>query len=146
MTTGSFGYGSGMTERASSRSKPGLDRVTIQLKPQELGRIDVKLEMSEDHKVRVTVTADNKDTLALLQSDSHTLEKTLNEAGLRTDSANLHFNLRSESDAREAQNGQAQGQNRGAGQNGGDTAQNDTAPQYDYAAAALNRGGVDTFA
>ncbi len=125
-------------------AKAGLDKVQIQLKPAELGRIDVKLEMSEDHKVRVTVTADNKETLALLQSDSQTLERTLNDAGLRTDSANLHFNLRSESDPREAQNGQ--GQSRSQGNGAGEAAQDDTAPEYDYAAAARNRGGVDTFA
>ncbi len=129
----------------SRAAKSGLDKVQIQLKPAELGRIDVKLEMSEDHKVRVTVTADNKETLALLQSDSHTLERTLNDAGLRTDSANLHFNLRSESDPREAQNGQ-QGQNRGANQNAADAGAEDPAQQFDYAAAARNRGGVDTFA
>ena len=125
-------------------AKSGLDKVQIQLKPAELGRIDVKLEISEDHKVRVTVTADNKETLALLQSDSQTLERTLNDAGLRTDSANLHFNLRSESDPREAQNGQAQGRAQNGA--GAETAQEETAPQYDYAAAAFSRGGVDTFA
>lgn len=126
-------------------AKAGLDRVTIQLKPVELGRIEIKLEMSEDHKVRVTVTADNKDTLNLLQTDSRTLERTLNDAGLRTDANNLHFNLRSESDARSAD-----GQNGPGGRNGA-TAQDEAAedlaePVYDYAAAANARGGVDTFA
>ena len=126
-------------------AKSGLDKVTIQLKPAELGRIDVKLEMSEDHKVRVTVTADNKETLALLQSDAHTLERTLNDAGLRTDAANLHFSLRSDSDAREAQNGA--GQNRAqSGANTADAGAEETDPVFDYAAAARSRGGVDTFA
>ena len=128
-------------------AKAGLDKVTIQLKPLELGRIEVKLEMSADHKVAVTVTADNKETLALLQSDSHTLERTLNDAGLRTDSANLHFNLRSESDARQAeQNASGQG-----GKNSASTAADagatdlDTS-EFDYAEAARTRGGIDTFA
>ena len=75
------------------------------MKPEDLGRIDVKLEMSEDQKVKVTVTADNKDTLTLLQSDSRTLERALNDAGLRTDTANLQFNLRSESDPRARRSG-----------------------------------------
>ena len=126
-------------------AKAGLDKITIQLKPLELGRIDVKLEMSDDHKVSVTVTADTKETLNLLQSDSHTLERTLNDAGLRTDANNLHFNLRSESDPREAQNGG--GQNRGQGNaNTADAAAQDLDPSFDYAAAAQSRGGVDTFA
>lgn len=126
-------------------AKAGLDRVTIQLKPVDLGRIEIKLEMSEDHKVRVTVTADTKDTLSLLQTDSRTLERTLNDAGLRTDANNLHFNLRSESDAQSAQ-----GQNGRDGKNGGgetnEAADEELPSSFDYAAAAYARGGVDTFA
>jgi flagellar hook-length control protein FliK len=127
-------------------AKAGLDRVTINLKPVELGRIEIKLEMSEDHKVRVTVTADNKDTLNLLQTDSRTLERTLNDAGLRTDANNLHFNLRSDTDAGAADGQRGQGGNKNSGNAHAETA-NDNAEQiFDYAAAASARGGVDTFA
>ena len=127
-------------------AKAGLDRVTIQLKPVELGRIEIKLEMSEDHKVRVTVTADSRNTLSLLQTDARALERTLNDAGLRTDANNLHFNLRSDTDAQstDGQNG------RGTGKQGADghaEAAGETDDiNYDYAAAANVRGGVDTFA
>jgi hypothetical protein len=127
-------------------AKAGLDRVTIQLKPVELGRIEIKLEMSEDHKVRVTVTADSRNTLSLLQTDARALERTLNDAGLRTDANNLHFNLRSDTDAQstDGQNG------RGTGKQGADghaeTAGDTDDINYDYAAAANARGGVDTFA
>ncbi|MBY0509770.1 MAG: flagellar hook-length control protein FliK [Rhodospirillaceae bacterium] len=127
-------------------AKAGLSNVTIQLKPIELGRIDVKLEMSEDHKVRVTVTADNKDTLALLQNDSRTLERTLNDAGLRTDANNLHFSLRSDSDAQNAGDGKNGGANAKADDSGATTEEDDIAMTYDYTAAARARGGVDTFA
>ena len=128
-------------------AKAGLDKVTIQLKPHELGRVDVQLEMSEDHKVRVTVTADNKDTLALLQNDQRTLERALNDAGLRTDSNNLHFSLRSDSDAQNAANeGRNGGKNAAAADNGATDDADDIAMTYDYAEAARVRGGVDTFA
>jgi flagellar hook-length control protein FliK len=127
-------------------AKAGLDKVTIQLKPIELGRIDVQLEMSEDHKVRVTVTADNKDTLALLQNDARTLERTLNDAGLRTDANNLHFSLRSDSDAQNAGDGKNGGTNSKADAAGATTEDDDIAMTYDYAAAARVRGGIDTFA
>jgi flagellar hook-length control protein FliK len=126
-------------------AKAGLDRVTIQLKPVELGRIEIKLEMSEDHKVRVTVTADTKDTLNLLQTDSRTLERTLNDAGLRTDANNLHFNLRSESDPRSADGQNGQGGRNGTQANN-EAAGEDLPSSYDYAAAAYARGGIDTFA
>jgi flagellar hook-length control protein FliK len=130
-------------------AKAGLDKVTIQLKPVELGRIDIKLEMSEDHKVRVEVTADNKDTLHLLQTDSRTLEKTLNEAGLRTDTNNLHFSLRSDSDAQQtAQDGRngSGGRNANTDNAGATNDTQDVAMTFDYAEAARSRGGVDTFA
>lgn len=126
-------------------AKAGLDRVTIQLKPVELGRIEIKLEMSEDHKVRVTVTADNKDTLALLQTDARALERTLNDAGLRTDANNLHFNLRGDGDA--AASGKQGGGDGGSRRDAGtDVANDNDDPAYDYTAAASARGGVDTFA
>jgi len=127
-------------------AKAGLDRVTIQLKPQDLGRVEVQLEMSEDHKVRVTVTADTKDTLQLLQNDSRMLERALNDAGLRTDTNNLHFNLRSESDQRTA-DGESNGRGGSAGDNDNDAGvEDETALNFDYASAARARGGVDTFA
>jgi flagellar hook-length control protein FliK len=131
-------------------TKAGNDRVTIQLKPEELGRIEVKLEMSDDQKVHVTVTADNKDTLNLLQGDHKMLERALNDAGLRTDSNNLQFNLRSESNPQTADQGSGQGR---SGQSGNGTssgtdvaASESDFPTYDYSAAARVRGGVDTFA
>ncbi|MGE4064728.1 MAG: flagellar hook-length control protein FliK [Rhodospirillaceae bacterium] len=127
-------------------AKAGLDRVTIQLKPADLGRIEIKLEMSEDHKVRVTVTADTKDTLSLLQTDSRALERTLNDAGLRTDANNLHFNLRSETDPRSADGQNGHGTRGNGAHGGGEAAAEAQDPVYDYAAAAYARGGVDTFA
>ncbi len=127
-------------------AKAGLDRVTINLKPVELGRIEIKLEMSEDHKVRVTVTADNKDTLNLLQTDSRTLERTLNDAGLRTDANNLSFNLRSETDAGAADGQRGNGGNKNSGNAHAETANDNAEQNFDYAAAAFARGGVDTFA
>lgn len=127
-------------------AKAGLDRVTINLKPVELGRIEIKLEMSEDHKVRVTVTADNKDTLNLLQTDSRTLERTLNDAGLRTDANNLSFNLRSDTDAGAADGQRGSGGNKNSGNAHAETANDNAEQDFDYAAAAFARGGVDTFA
>ncbi len=127
-------------------AKAGLDRVTINLKPVELGRIEIKLEMSEDHKVRVTVTADNKDTLNLLQTDSRTLERTLNDAGLRTDANNLSFNLRSDTDAGAADGQRGNGGNKNSGNAHAETANDNAEQDFDYAAAAFARGGVDTFA
>ena len=78
--------------------KAGMDRITIQLKPASLGRIDVQLEVGHDGRVIAVVTADNKDTLDLLQRDARELERALQNAGLQTDSGSLSFNLRGQGD------------------------------------------------
>ncbi len=72
----------------------GSDRISIQLKPAELGRVDVKMEVGLDGRVLAVVTADNKDTLDLLKRDSGELQRALQDSGLQLGSSDLSFNLR----------------------------------------------------
>lgn len=81
----------------------GKDQVTIRLRPEELGRIDVRLDVGADGQVTAQVRADKPETLELLQRDARGLERALQDAGLRTDSGALSFGLRGENGA----NGQA---------------------------------------
>ncbi len=74
--------------------KEGADRITIQLRPAELGRIDVKIEVAGDGRTLVHVVADRSDTLDLLQRDARDLARSLQDAGLRADAGNLQFSLR----------------------------------------------------
>ena len=78
--------------------KVGSDRISIQLRPAALGRIDVQMEMGADGRISAVITADNKETLDLLQRDSRSLERALQDSGLRTDSGSLSFNLRGQND------------------------------------------------
>ena len=124
-------------------TKAGLDNVTIQLRPDDLGRIEVKLEMAHDGKVKAMVIADNPQTLQLMQQDSHGLERALTDAGLRADANNLEFSLRGDSN-----NGLAKSEGgNAAGGNGGTEADVAADPEsFDYGRAAYMRGGVDTYA
>jgi len=72
----------------------GQDRIRIRLHPAELGQIDVKLKLSSDGVVKAVVTVDRPETFELLQRDARGLEKALQDAGLKTDSGSLSFNLR----------------------------------------------------
>ncbi|MBL4614562.1 MAG: flagellar hook-length control protein FliK [Magnetovibrio sp.] len=72
----------------------GMDKISIQLKPAHLGRIDIQMEIASDGRVTAVVTADNKDTLDLLKQDSRELERAMREAGLQMNSGDLSFNLR----------------------------------------------------
>ncbi|MCZ6524171.1 MAG: flagellar hook-length control protein FliK, partial [Alphaproteobacteria bacterium] len=83
--------------RISRAVASGLDRIVIRLQPADLGRVEVKLEVAGDGRTVVTVRADKPETLELLQRDARSLERALEQAGLRTDSESLSFNLRGQS-------------------------------------------------
>jgi flagellar hook-length control protein FliK len=72
----------------------GKDRLSIQLHPAELGRIDIKLELAQDGSVRAVLQAERKDTMDLLQRDVRGLERALQNAGLQTDGNSISFDLR----------------------------------------------------
>lgn len=78
----------------SKAVKAGVDRIDIQLRPKELGRVDVRLELAGDGRVSASVTVDNRETLEMLKTDARGLERALDDAGLKADSNSLSFNLR----------------------------------------------------
>lgn len=77
----------------SKSLKGGMDRIKIQLSPEDLGRVEIKLDMKDGH-VKAVVAADKPETLQWLQRDAKSLERALNDAGFKLDSNNLSFNLR----------------------------------------------------
>ncbi|MGB0683092.1 MAG: flagellar hook-length control protein FliK [Magnetovibrionaceae bacterium] len=88
----------------------GEDRISIQLKPAELGRVEVQLELAKDGKVSAVVTVEKQETLDQLKADAKQLEKALQDAGLQADSSSLSFNLREQGDGSAfAQNGNGKG-------------------------------------
>jgi flagellar hook-length control protein FliK len=87
--------------------KNGQSQMSLQLQPSDLGKISVKLTMSSDGKVQGTVVADNPKTLDMLQKDSRSLERALQDAGLRADPGSLQFSLGGQKDSNNA--GQAAG-------------------------------------
>jgi flagellar hook-length control protein FliK len=72
----------------------GQQAITIQLRPEELGSIEVKLDIGRDGVVHAQVVADRSDTLDLLRSDPRGLQRALENAGLTTDGGSLSFDLR----------------------------------------------------
>jgi hypothetical protein len=129
-------------------AKAGLDRVTIQLRPEDLGRIEIKLEMFQDGKVKASIAADNPATLELLQKDARGMERALQDAGLRADASDLEFSLRGEDSEKLADDRtEGRGQQADTGRDvANDNAATDEGEVYDYQLAARRRGGVDTYA
>ena len=93
----------------------GNDKISIQLKPADLGRVDVQMEVGHDGRVTAVVTADNKQTLDLLQKDSKQLQEALQQAGLQADDDSLDFNLREQDDGKEMAESDDRGTIEGAG-------------------------------
>ena len=89
----------------------GTDRISIQLKPAELGRIDVKLEMTHDGRVMTVVTAEKQETLDLLRRDASELQKALADAGLQN--GDMEFNLKGQ-EKKTAEDGEGKGNGDGA--------------------------------
>ena len=69
----------------------GADRINIKLHPAELGRVDVRMETAENGSLRAVITVERPEALEFLQRDARGLERSLQDAGLKTDSQSLAF-------------------------------------------------------
>ncbi|UKJ72221.1 flagellar hook-length control protein FliK [Azospirillum brasilense] len=98
----------------SKNVSDGNEQFTINLRPAELGRIDIKLEIGQDGRVTASVAVEKAQTLELLQRDSRNLERALQDAGLKADSNSLNFSLRGEG----GQSFQDSGRQGGSGRRG----------------------------
>ncbi len=92
--------------------KDGSNDIHIQLKPDSLGAIDVKLNVNHEGRLTAVISADRSDTLNLLRQDSGSLQQSLRDAGFSADSGSLSFNLRGDSQSF-AQNAAQQGNTSG---------------------------------
>jgi flagellar hook-length control protein FliK len=71
------------------------------LYPADLGRVEVRLEWADDGALRAVISAERSETLDLLQRDSRALDRALQDAGLKTDSGSLSFDLRGHAENRD---------------------------------------------
>jgi len=71
----------------------GLDRISIQMRPSELGKVDVKMEVAHDGRVTAVITVERQETFDMLRGDSRALTQALQDAGLQADQNSLSFNL-----------------------------------------------------
>ena len=65
----------------------------MRLDPPELGRVDIKLEVSRDHRVSAVISADTPQAVTELARHARELEQTLQSAGLELKDNGLSFDL-----------------------------------------------------
>lgn len=68
-------------------------RFELRLDPPELGRVDVKLDVSRDHRVTAVVAADSPQALSELTRHAREIEQALQSAGLELSDEGLSFDL-----------------------------------------------------
>ena len=78
----------------AGQAKAGHTRFEIRLDPAELGRIDVRLDVDRDGNVTSRLVIERADTYDLLRRDQSTLERALQQAGLKISDNALEFSLR----------------------------------------------------
>lgn len=92
------------------RALDGSSRFDIRLSPEDLGRIDVKLDIDGDGQVKAHLVVDRPETLAFLQRDGEALHRAFEQAGFKPAESGIAFSLRDP--------GQDGGGRNGSGENG----------------------------
>ena len=77
----------------------GYDTIDIQLKPEDLGQIRVKMHIAKDGKLQAEIVASRAETADMLQQEVSNLSKACNEAGYDTDSKSFSFSFQDENAA-----------------------------------------------
>jgi len=74
--------------------KEGENTVSIKLKPQELGEIQVKLNLGKDGKITAEINSSKEETHVLLQKNVEVLQKMMSDNGYKSDVSGFSFNFR----------------------------------------------------
>ncbi len=81
----------------------GIDEIEIQLKPEALGKLDIKLHIGKDGKLQAHIIASNEQTLEVLRKDASILEDAFGKAGYQLDDNSLSFSYRGDSEHKESE-------------------------------------------
>ena len=120
----------------------GISNFEIRLDPAELGRVDIKMEISTDGRLTAHMVVENPETLDLLRKDAQALEKALSDSGLDMDNDALTFSLSEDNQQTASQ--EAENKNASTRMSDQETGSEDenlsTAPTYYF---SNNTSGVD---
>ncbi len=76
---------------ALARAEPGEHRLTVHLRPEALGQVEIRIERIVDTPIRIVVMADRAETLTSLRQDRAQLEDALAQAGIPLDGGAIQF-------------------------------------------------------
>jgi len=88
----------------AAKTQSGAKQFDIRLDPPELGRVEVRLSIDATGKASAHLSADQPQTLSLLQKDASVLTRALRDAGLDVSQDGLNFSLRQQNDNNQSGN------------------------------------------
>lgn len=130
--------------RIARQAQGGEGRISLQLRPETLGIVDVDIEVRKDGSMKAVLSVEKPETLEWLKRDAQHLERALQEVGVKTDSGSLNFALREQ--RQDGSGGFARsGARRGPDLGGGTEPAGRMAEARlaEVAARRMARGGVD---
>lgn len=77
----------------------GVDKIDISLKPEDLGHIEIKMQLSKDGKLQAHIISSRMETMEILQKDMQSLQKAFAEAGFYLDENSLSFSFQDNNQA-----------------------------------------------
>lgn len=77
----------------------GTQNIRLQLKPQFLGGVDVKIEFKDDQIAKAVFVVEKQETLEWLSRDTKVLEQSLKDAGLKLSSNQMQFEFQNQQQA-----------------------------------------------
>lgn len=77
----------------TTMKKEDITSITMQLEPADLGRVEIKMD-TIDGRTHLSFVVDKAETLDALSRDARSLERQLQESGIRADAGSMQFNLR----------------------------------------------------
>jgi flagellar hook-length control protein FliK len=69
----------------------GIDKIDIQLRPENLGRIEVKMQIGREGRLHAHIVASRPEVMEALQRDVSSLEKAFKDAGFDTNKDSFTF-------------------------------------------------------
>lgn len=69
----------------------GVDKIEIQLKPADLGKVEIKLQIGRDGQLHAHIVASNAETLEILQKDIENLKQAFSSAGYQAEDGSFSF-------------------------------------------------------
>jgi hypothetical protein len=77
----------------------GNTQFTLKLDPEDLGSVEIRLDIARNGEVSAHCIAERTETLNLLRREAQNLQQALEQAGLKTSSEGLGFSLRGEGES-----------------------------------------------